>query len=60
MYKNGGEFRTLLNAGFGVTWADGKIISSIKATNLINEETQQHIFGDIVKRQVVGEIRFAF
>jgi hypothetical protein len=24
---------TLLNAGFGVTWADGKIVSSIKARN---------------------------
>ena len=29
-------------------------------TNLGNQEVQQHIFGDIMKRQVVGEVRFTF
>jgi hypothetical protein len=29
-------------------------------TNLANEEVLQHIFGDITKRQVVGELRVTF
>ena len=29
-------------------------------TNIGNQEVQQHIFGDILKRQVVGEVRFGF
>ena len=51
---------TLVNAGFGVRWLDERITTSIKATNLGNQEVQQHIFGDILKRQVVGEVRFGF
>ena len=34
--------------------------TSLKVTNLGNQEVQQHIFGDIMKRQVVGEVRFTF
>jgi hypothetical protein len=51
---------TLLNAGFGVSWADGKIVSSVKGTNLTNTNAQQHLFGDIIKLQIVGELRFVF
>jgi hypothetical protein len=29
-------------------------------TNLANEEVMQHVFGDVTKRQVVGELRFIF
>jgi hypothetical protein len=51
---------TLVNAGFGVRWADERITTGIKVTNLGNEEVQQHIFGDILRRSVVGEVRFGF
>jgi len=51
---------TLLNGSFGVRWANGKVVTSIKGTNLANQEVMQHIFGDVVKRQVVGEVRFNF
>jgi outer membrane receptor protein involved in Fe transport len=51
---------TLVNAAFGVRWLDERITTSIKVTNLGNQEVQQHIFGDILKRQVVGEVRFGF
>jgi outer membrane receptor protein involved in Fe transport len=50
----------LVNAGFGVKWLDDRITTSIKATNIGNEDVQQHIFGDILKRQVVGELRIGF
>jgi len=29
-------------------------------TNLTNAEVQHHVFGDIIKRQIVGELRFRF
>jgi outer membrane receptor protein involved in Fe transport len=51
---------TIVNAGVGVKWVGDKVITSLKINNLGNEEVQQHIFGDIVKRQVVAEARFIF
>jgi len=51
---------TLVNAAFGVRWLGERITTSVKVTNLGNQEVQQHVFGDIFKRQVVGEVRFAF
>jgi outer membrane receptor protein involved in Fe transport len=54
------EAFTLLNLGFGVKWMDDRLVTSLKVNNLANSEVQQHIFGDILKRQVVGEIRLTF
>jgi len=51
---------TLVNANFGVKWADGKVITSLKGTNLLNDNIQQHIFGDILKRSLSFEARFNF
>ena len=51
---------TMVNGAFGVKWLGEKIVTSIKATNLANQEIQQHIFGDILRRQVVGEVRLNF
>ena len=51
---------TLLNGGFGVKWLSDRVTTSIKGTNLANQEIQQHVFGDIVKRSVVGELRVNF
>jgi hypothetical protein len=51
---------TLLNGGFGVRWWRNRLTTSIKTTNLANEEVLQHIFGDVIKRQVVGEARVTF
>jgi len=51
---------TLINAGFGVRWGGERAVTSIKVTNLANEEVMQHIFGDVLKRQVVGEVRLTF
>ncbi len=54
------EAYTQVNGGFGVRWLDGKMTTSIKAINLTNEDIQSHVFGDVVKRQVMGEVRFQF
>jgi outer membrane receptor protein involved in Fe transport len=54
------ESYTMVNANFGVRWAEGKVVTSIKATNLFNETIQQHVFGDILKRSITGEVRLKF
>jgi outer membrane receptor protein involved in Fe transport len=52
---------TLVNGTFGVKWGNNRnIVTLLKATNLLNDEIQQHIFGDVSKLQVVGELRVAF
>jgi outer membrane receptor protein involved in Fe transport len=51
---------TVVNGGFGVRWLDERVTTSVKVNNFGNTEVQQHIFGDISKRQVVGEARFRF
>jgi len=32
----------------------------VKATNLLNQDIQQHVFGDILKQNVSFEARFRF
>ena len=54
------EAYTLVNAGFGVRWAGGKVTTSVKGTNLGNDDVKQHVFGDVIKRQIVGELRVQF
>jgi outer membrane receptor protein involved in Fe transport len=49
---------TMLNATLGVKLADGKVTLSLKGINLTNEKIQQHIFGDILKRSLVLELRY--
>jgi outer membrane receptor protein involved in Fe transport len=51
---------TMVNASFGVKWAEGKVTTMVKGTNLFNKTIQQHTFGDIIKRSVYAEVRFSF
>lgn len=51
---------TLVNGSFGVKWNGGKITTSIKSNNIFNRTVQQHVFGDLLKRSVMGEVRFDF
>ena len=50
---------TMVNGSFGVKWNDGAITTLVKVTNLFNQSIQQHVFGDILRRTVVGEVRFS-
>ena len=59
-YAGTTEAYTLVNGGFGVRWSGQRVVTSIKFTNLTNQEVLQHIFGDVLKRQVVGEVRLTF
>ena len=49
---------TLVNLSAGVKWRGGTITTMIKSTNLLNRTVQQHVFGDLLRRSIVGEVRF--
>jgi len=49
---------TMLNATLGVKLASDKVTVSLKGINLTNETIQQHVFGDILKRSVLLELRY--
>jgi iron complex outermembrane receptor protein len=51
---------TLVNGTFGLKWAGDRVVTSVKVTNLVNQEVMQHIFGDVLKRSIVSEVRFSF
>lgn len=51
---------TLVNATLGWKWADGKVTTALKGTNLTNDDVQQHVFGDILKRSIMAEVKFLF
>jgi len=42
----------------GMKLAEGKATVSLRGTNLLNQEILQHIYGDLMRRAVVAEIRF--
>jgi iron complex outermembrane receptor protein len=51
---------TLVNGSFGVKFPATKMTALVKVNNILNKDIQQHVFGDIVKRSVVGELRFEY
>jgi iron complex outermembrane receptor protein len=50
---------TSVNASFGVRFNNGRYTLAVRGTNLGNQEIQQHIFGDVLKRSVVAEFKIA-
>jgi hypothetical protein len=36
------------------------VTASLKVINLLDEDIQSHVFGDFLKRQIIGELRFEF
>jgi iron complex outermembrane receptor protein len=51
---------TILNGGLGLRWMNDQLTTTVKVINLANQEVQQHVFGDIMKRQVIGEVKVGF
>jgi outer membrane receptor protein involved in Fe transport len=51
---------TLLNASIGIKLPSSKAILQLKGNNLLNQEVMQHVFGDVIKRSVVAELRVTF
>ena len=51
---------TILNGGFGLRWMNDQLTTTVKVINLANQDVQQHVFGDVMKRQVIGELKVGF
>jgi hypothetical protein len=54
------ESYSMFNASFGVRLARGRILTTVRGTNLTNDEVRQNVFGDITKRMVSLDARFGF
>lgn len=50
------EAYTLVNGTLGYKWND-TFTTSLKVINLLDEEIQQHVFGDVMRRQLMLELR---
>ena len=59
-YAGPTEAYTQVNGAFGVKFAGERMTASVKVINLLDEDIQSHVFGDFLKRQVIGELRFQF
>lgn len=51
---------TITSATVGYKWRGDKLVTSLKISNLFDEEILQHVFGDVTRRQIVGELRVGF
>jgi outer membrane receptor protein involved in Fe transport len=52
---------TVVNVSGGIRWGGGeKYMAMLKVSNLANTPIQNHVFGDILKRQIAGELRIRF
>ncbi len=49
---------TMLNASLGVKLARGKLVVSLRGTNLLDQRIQEHVYGDLIRRAVVLQARF--
>ena len=47
-----------VNGSLGVKWQSGAITTTVKVNNVFNQTVHQHIFGDLLRRTVLGEIKF--
>ena len=54
------EAFTMVNATLAVNMSDGRFQPSVRVINLLNQEIQNHIFGDVLRRQVIGGLRYRF
>jgi outer membrane receptor protein involved in Fe transport len=48
---------TLVNGSFGFKWND-RVTTTLKSTNIVNSDIQQHVFGDLLGRSLTAEVRF--
>ena len=55
-YSGTTDAYTLVNGAFGIRLSD-RFLASLKVNNVLNDGIQQHVFGDIIKRQVMAELR---
>ena len=47
-----------VNGSVGVKWQSGAMTTTVKVNNVFNQTVHQHIFGDLLRRTVLGELKF--
>ena len=61
VYSGPTKAYTVVNVSAGVRWGGGgKYMAMLKVSNLANTPIQNHVYGDILKRQIAGELRVRF
>ena len=59
-YHGWTEAFTMVNATVAVNLMEGRFQPSVRVINLLNQEIQNHIFGDVLRRQLIGGLRYRF
>ena len=59
-YHGWTEAFTLVNATLAVNLMEGRVQPSVRVINLLNQEIQNHVFGDVLRRQIIGGLRYRF
>ena len=61
VYSGPTKAYTAVNVSGGVRWgAGGKYMAMLKVSDLANTPIQNHVYGDILKRQISAELRMRF
>ena len=59
-YHGWTEAFTMVNATLAINLMEGRFQPSVRMINLLNQEIQNHVFGDVLRRQVIGGLRYRF
>ena len=59
-YHGWTEAFTLVSATLAMNLLEGRVQPSVRVINLLNQEIQNHVFGDVLRRQVIGGLRYRF
>ncbi len=59
-YHGWTEAFTMVNATLAVDLMEGRFRPSIRVINVLNQEIQNHIFGDVLRRNVIAQLRYRF
>ena len=51
---------TQVNGALGVKWPGDRVTTTLKFNNLFDEKIQSHVFGDVLRRQIITELRVQF
>jgi outer membrane receptor protein involved in Fe transport len=51
---------TLVGLTLGKRWQEGRVTTSIKVINALDEKARQHVFGDVLRRSVVLEVQLRY
>jgi outer membrane receptor protein involved in Fe transport len=61
LYNGPTKAFTVVNVSAGVRWGrGGRYMAMLKVSDLANTRVQNHVYGDILKRQITGELRVRF